>query len=321
MTNKCIIHNDKIVSWTINKDKIESTLIGETNKDGKIIKPGLLFINNESAGKIDFEDHSCHINKKHHVCNKQMNLGLNFKNGKKDSVMTPLSVVNFHTHPLNCYIQAKTIWGWPSGEDLARCIEFANNNNLAHIIFAVEGTYIIDVNKEILAGINKIKGLTDIIIHNIEIIFQLTHKHRMYENDTNIELEYEFNKFFLKPLKLSEKKNILYSWISLVNNLSINSLLILTSTLLDMPNSKLNLIEMKNIKLSHRLLNDPVYKISFVPNESIQFKYKSNTPKEKLSLFKKMSKASTHYKNELIKLPDVIKYKAAFIDQQCELID
>ena len=320
MTNECEIHNDKIVSWTIKKDNIESTLIGETNENGKIIKPGLLFINNESAGKIDFEDHSCHINKKHHVCNKQMNLGLNFKNGKTDSVMTPLSVVNFHTHPLNCYIQAKTIWGWPSGEDLARCIEFANNNNLTHIIFAVEGTYIIDVNKELLADINQ-KVLTDILIHNIEIIFQLTHKHRMYENDKDIELEDEFYQFFLKPLKISEKRNILYSWISLVNNLSIKSLLILTRQFSNDSFKELGLKNMENMKLSNSLLNEKIYNISFVQNKSIQFKYKSNTPDEKIYLFNKMSKGSINYKTKLIKLPNVIKYKAAFISQQCKLID
>ena len=41
----------------------------------------------------------------------------------------------------------KTIWGWPSGEDLARSIEFAINGNLCHIVFSVEGTYVMEVNK------------------------------------------------------------------------------------------------------------------------------------------------------------------------------
>ena len=75
---------------------------------------------------------------------------LEYKNGNYASVLTPLSVVNFHTHPLQCYIDAETIWGWPSGEDLAQCLNFAEDNNLTHIIFAIEGTYVIDVNKKLL---------------------------------------------------------------------------------------------------------------------------------------------------------------------------
>ena len=126
--------------------------------------------------------------------------------------MTPLAVVNFHTHPLSCYIDAETIWGWPSGEDLAQCINFANDNNLTHIIFAIEGTYVIDVNKIILHYLQTDKKLLNIIKNNIQEIFKLTHKHRMVYNDSNknIPLEHEFNEIFLKPVQLQQKNNILY---------------------------------------------------------------------------------------------------------------
>ena len=145
-SSECKIYYDsKFVSWTIPKHCIEDTLLGP---QGPTKKLGLLFLKVESAGEVEFQDSTCKINEKNEkLCNKTMTSGLKFKNGNNDSVMTPLAVVNFHTHPLSCYIDAKTIWGWPSGEDLAQCLNFAKDNNLTHIIFAIEGTYVIDVNK------------------------------------------------------------------------------------------------------------------------------------------------------------------------------
>ena len=220
----CKIHyNSEYVSWYIPKETIEKTLIGtKTNK-------GLLYLNNESAGKIKFINDSCFVNDKNDkVCNKIMKNELEYKKGNADSVRTPLSIVNFHTHPLSCYIAAECVWGWPSGEDLAVCLDFANNNNLTHIIFAVEGTYVIDVNKDLLYNYLKLnKLLLRRTKKNVEEMFKLTHKHRMFYNDDDPDtsLEYEFDNVFLLPIGLTPQKNILYSWLNLVNNLTLTKFL------------------------------------------------------------------------------------------------
>ena len=63
MTNSCKIYYDnEYVTWEITKQNIESTLIG---------RRGLLFLNVESAGSINFEDTSCKIDKKNDkLCDK-----------------------------------------------------------------------------------------------------------------------------------------------------------------------------------------------------------------------------------------------------------
>ena len=45
-----IYYNSEYVSWTIPRHCIENTLLGTSSK------PGLLYLNVESAGEIDFED-------------------------------------------------------------------------------------------------------------------------------------------------------------------------------------------------------------------------------------------------------------------------
>ena len=73
-SDSCKIHYDSnFVSWTINKDSIENTLLGSSK--------GLLFLNVESAGEIEFQDSSCKINKKSEkVCNKNV-IKFKIKNG------------------------------------------------------------------------------------------------------------------------------------------------------------------------------------------------------------------------------------------------
>lgn len=303
----CKIYFDSdFVSWTIYKDNIQDTLLG---------KKGLLFLNVESAGEIEFKDSSCKINKKsERLCDKTMSSGLKYKKGSTDSVYTPLAVVNFHTHPLHCYIDAETIWGWPSGEDLAQCMNFANDNNLTHIIFAIEGTYVIDVNKFIINSLQTYKPLFKKIRKNIEEIFKLTHKHRMIYNDSNpdISLEHEFNEIFLSPLGLHQQQNILLSWLYLVNNLTLNNLF----TLCNQFNkyfkdiSKISLKELSGY--DEKYLNINIFSIDFFRNETIQWQ----SGLSKKDIFKYMSK---HSKNLKINLPNKIQYKAPFISENCKL--
>ena len=302
-----IYHNSEYVSWSIPKKNIEKTLLGSSNKKG------LLYLNVESAGEINFEDSSCKIDKNSHkICNKQMKSDLIYKNGKNDSVMTPLAVVNFHTHPLSCYIDAETIWGWPSGEDMAQCLNFAKDNNVTHLIFAIEGTYVIDVNNIVLHFLQTDKKLYSIILNNIEEIFKLTHKHRMINNESNpnIELEYEFNEIFLKPLGLIQQKNILLSWIYLVNNLTLDMLIILSNEL-SKYFKEIKKIPAKLFGNHFRILKQKIFSLQFFKNETIQW---SNNSKEKIFSYMKQ------HKNDLrILLPEIITYKAPFISNKCKL--
>lgn len=306
-SSECKIYYDsKFVSWVIPKNSIENTLLG-TSKN-----KGLLFLKVESAGEIEFKDTTCKINsKKERLCNKKMTSNLKFKKGNNDSVMTPLSVVNFHTHPLNCYLDAKTIWGWPSGEDLGQCLNFAQDNNLTHIVFAIEGTYVIDINKIILHYLQTNKKLFTLIKNNIEEIVKLTHKHRMYLNESNkkVTLEYEFNEIFLKPLQISEKENILLTWLHLINNLTLEKLIILSNTLnnyfKDIKKIPINLID-------NKYLNLKIYSIMFFKNNTIQW----NRNLSKKEIFDNMLKDSNNFN---IELPNEIKYLAPFISESCKL--
>ena len=65
MSNVCEIKNDSIVKWTILRENIDKQLIGKLS-GGKY--SGLLYSDTESAGDIDFIDHSCKPDK---TCNKQ----------------------------------------------------------------------------------------------------------------------------------------------------------------------------------------------------------------------------------------------------------
>jgi hypothetical protein len=301
-----IYHDSEHVSWTIPRHCIEETLLGKGNTTG------LFFLNVESAGEIEFKDTSCKITSKNEkLCNKTVIDTLKYKNGTMDSVMTPLAVVNFHTHPLNCYIEAETIWGWPSGEDMAQCINFANDNNLSHVIFAIEGTYIIDVNNIILHYLQTNKKLFNIIQQNIQEIFKLTHKHRMLYNDSNknISLEHEFNEIFLKPISLSSKKNIMYSWLNLVNNLTMEKLIIHSNEF------NKYFPDIKKIKLgtvNQRYFDINIFSVKFFKNDTIQ--YNDNLSKQ--DLFKIMKKSKQNFK---IILPEKIEYNAPFISEKCKL--
>jgi len=308
LDNSCKIYYDsEFVSWTIYKENIKESLIGNDTKKG------LLFLNVESAGVVEFKDSSCKINKNNEkLCNKTISSNLKFKNGSTDSVYTPLSIVNFHTHPLTCYVDAKTIWGWPSGEDLAQCMNFANDNNVTHIIFAIEGTYVIDVNKFLINSLKHNKSIFNKIRKNIEEIFKLTHKHRMYYNDSskNIPLEVEFNEIFLKPINLQEQSNILLSWLYLVNNLTLRNLIKLSNELSKYFQGIKNLSKLN--KDLEKYLDVNIFSITFFKNNTIQWDIRLS----KQQIYKELQKSVKSFQ---IDLPDKIVYKAPFISEKCKL--
>ena len=104
----------------------------------------------------------------------------NINEGDEGSVYTPNNIINYHTHPVNAYINADTAFGSPSGEDYRETLKFALSGNKAHIVFTVEGLYIIQISP---CKIKKMKELLNdiergILIFLIEEYFKTTHNFR-----------------------------------------------------------------------------------------------------------------------------------------------
>lgn len=337
--DECTIYSDnKKIKYSIPKSNIEIPLI-YMNPNQKELN-GLLYFKFESAGEIDFKStDECNISINQTGCQKKMsstqkqNLltneasskNLTYNKGNKDSVMTPLSLINFHTHPLSCYVGAKTIWGWPSGEDLGQCIRFALNRNLCHIIFAVEGTYVITFNNSLFTILNtmfKNKQITlekieQNLIRPIEELFKFTHKHRMTENDEGLTLELDFyNYFFSDDISyetfmnnfINKPGGLLNAWLYVVNNLDLN---ILESYVKINPYLK-----------KYNILNinfcEPIYNIQLIPNKTIQWDFILNDDRTKKELFNILTQ---QYKSKefIINLPNTITFDAYFVDDSCNV--
>jgi len=147
--------------------------------------------------------------------------------GSKDSVYTENHVINYHTHPVNAYNDGKTVWGWPSGEDIRESLKFALNGNKAHLVFTVEGLYTIQVSP---CKISKIKELTDtergVLIFIIEEYFKCTHNFRCVE---------EVNELSKKGFNISP-----YSYIDLINNFELSNVILSKQIKVKKSNNVLN---------------------------------------------------------------------------------
>lgn len=126
--------------------------------------------------------------------------------GESDSVQTPLSRLNWHTHPLFLYIREDVCWGWPSGEDMREVIFFSLGGNKAHLVFSAEGVYILSVTDCFRNWLKTIKDpwKRGLIISLLEMVFKSTHNLRTIE----------YNKLYpLTPndwIKMVEKMRLSY---------------------------------------------------------------------------------------------------------------
>lgn len=180
----CRIYNKK-VKWTIKKDIMDNIKSAFEAED-------------EIAGSILFEDTTC----KNGTCNKISKV-LKMNNGDGSSVITPYGIINFHTHPKIAYDGEQAVYGWPSGEDMGVCIEFANMGNLVHIVFTLEGAYVINVTNN---NINKT------MLKRIVKLLCLTHIFRSKDQKTQKENFVEFSN-----IKGKTTKDI---WIKFINTLT-----------------------------------------------------------------------------------------------------
>ena len=221
----CTIYNKK-VSWLIDGDFISK------------IKAHLANDKNEIAGKILFTDYNCNDN----ICDKKIsNYKINEGNGS--SVYTPYGIINYHTHPKKCYTDEDAVYGWPSGEDMAQCFNFADKNNLVHIVFSLEGAYIISV----LNNINKKhRGI-------LEDVLKYTHIFRSSDQGNQLK---KFKKYML-PIKRVSNTNTLKIWLGLINNLTLKQVYILHNYLnnknLTVPDIKDKIFKVELKKISKNL--------------------------------------------------------------------
>ena len=112
----------------------------------------LMSKNYEVGGKFTFPANSKTGEIKRRTSHKKIHT----MNGDKDSVQAPLGILNFHTHPISCYLQEDTVWGWPSGEDVRESLLFGLRGSFAHAIPSVEGVYILQTNPCILTSLNNL---------------------------------------------------------------------------------------------------------------------------------------------------------------------
>jgi len=142
---------------------------------------------------------------------------INKNNGSSDAVLTTNHLINYHTHPISAYINASTVWGWPSGEDIRETIKFGLEGNKGHIVFTVEGIYTIQVSQ---CKIKKMKNLTNkqrgIVVFLIEEYFKATHNFRGTS---------EVNKLYDNGIKITPE-----SYCDLVNHFDLGSLVLTSKT-------------------------------------------------------------------------------------------
>lgn len=180
---------------TISKESLNNILIS-----GKALLTG----RNEFGGTFTDVRRICNQNK----CTNTY-FGVKTDEGLGCSSSIPAADINFHTHPVACYKKTRSIWGWPSGNDMGAVLDL---NNICHLIFALEGTYIIKVNKKIINAMTK--ELHDSIVN----LFSNTHKYRIVDNYDNHASNFksEFN------IECSSN-NPLVIWLKLANNITINN--------------------------------------------------------------------------------------------------
>lgn len=202
----------------------------------KDIKTSLKKDKDEKAGVLLFTDINC----KDGLCDKK-STEYKLSNGDGSSVYTPNGIINFHTHPKSAYMSENAVFGWPSGEDMSVCIELAKKDNLIHIVFTLEGAYVIKVNKILTTKDSKI----------LEELLKDTHVFRSSNQATQLK---NFKKIF--GVNGAKTKDI---WLNLVNSLTLNKLYILY-----------NLINDKNLKVPNN--NEQIFEVKLVPiNKTLIF--------------------------------------------------
>lgn len=169
----CSISNNKVIEWILDKKHVTNLY-------------KYLYDNIEHGGKFPLSTKT-----------KKSSHSVKSNTGEKDSVDAPDAIVNWHTHPISCYLGEQTVWGWPSGEDMRETLIFGLRGSACHVVPSVEGVYVIQPNPCVVTSLINIQDtvskksfdkisklvpgkkwgdfLRGIIILAIEIYFRSTH--------------------------------------------------------------------------------------------------------------------------------------------------
>ena len=215
----------KNVKWKIDRGFVDD------------IKYHLYTDKHEIAGSILFKDIECNKN----FCNKQFLKDYRVT-GENFSVRTPNGIINYHTHPMHAYISEGTQYGWPSGEDMAVNMYYAKRGTLVHIVFSLEGSYVIKI--------NKILKNTDTRI--LEKLIKVTHVYRLKNQAKQL---FDFSRRF--GIKGRTTVEI---WLKLINELSLKKLYTLYNKIfrrkLRVPNDTKRIFNVIRIPLNKPLVFD-----------------------------------------------------------------
>lgn len=233
--------SEKRVKWSIEPEFI------------KQIKISLNSAKDEIAGVLLFTDSDkC----KEGVCDKT-STKFRINNGNGASVYTPRGIINFHTHPESAYLGEKAYYGWPSGEDMGQCINFARSGTLIHIVFTLEGAYIIKINK--ILDKQDTKKMVD--------IFKTTHVYRLEDQRTQLK---NFKKTFGIP-----GNSTIEIWLKLANELTLNKLYkfhnLINKKKLTVPQNDENIFE---VSLSP-IKNPLTFRANYIPEKCHAMNFKT----------------------------------------------
>lgn len=181
----CNISLNKVRKWEIDNQYINNLY-------------DYLYLNQEVAGKFSLSTH-----------NKNVSKVIKSNDGSADTVSAPHAIVNWHSHPVSCYLNEKTYYGWPSGEDLRETVVFGLLGSACHIVPSLEGTYKIqpnpcvlidminigkkkdsnEVNVETVKKLKKVLKtipvddfLRGLVIFCVEVYFKITHEFRLIKH-------------------------------------------------------------------------------------------------------------------------------------------
>ena len=174
----------------------------ELLNDIMLTNKSLITKRNEYSGLFSFGNRQC--NKRNCF---QVAFGPKTNTGNKCFTDIPPGKISFHTHPVACYKSEQVLWGWPSGPDMGAVIKLKDNKH--HIVFALEGIYIVSVKPLVKKNISAsdIKKIID--------VFSITHEFRLpgminsFKNTFN-------------QLKTKSTDHPVELWLNLANNYRAN---------------------------------------------------------------------------------------------------
>jgi hypothetical protein len=118
--------------------------------------------------------------------------------GQYSYVDIPRGVIDFHTHPSACKSDAECTVGLPSPPDLVNAIKGFLNGTLAHLLYAKEGTYVLQSQSDhpFLTGLAADRRNRNAHFKRMGDIFE-----RMHERFSNGSMPYaEHSRLYLKAM-------------------------------------------------------------------------------------------------------------------------